>query len=123
MLALADPRSESGTESILRVHLALAGVIARAQVPIPFAPLERFDLVIGDRLVIECESAEFHGGEEQRLRDLRRDAQAVGYGFIVLHYDYAQVMFDIETVLAGILVYVDQGLHLSSRARHSGRTS
>jgi very-short-patch-repair endonuclease len=115
LIGLADARAESGTESVLRVELQRAGIAAAIQVPIPFSPLERFDLVVGDRLVIECDSAEFHGSAADRERDLRRDALAAGFGFVVLRFGYPQIMFDIDGVLAVIQRYIDLGLHESPR--------
>jgi very-short-patch-repair endonuclease len=109
---LADPRSDSGTESVLRVLLLLAGVDAKPQMAVPFTDLERVDLLIGDSLVVECDSAKHHGSREQRVRDLRRDAALACLGFVVLRCDYAQVFDEPETVVAAVLKYVSLGLHL-----------
>lgn len=111
LFRLVNRAAESGTESVLRVLLHRAGVIARPQVRVPLSDLERMDLLVGDRLVIECDSEAHHGGRKQRLRDLRRDAQLAALGFIVLRFDYAQVLFDPESVLAAVLSYIDRGLH------------
>lgn len=127
LIAAALPRSrrgavrratgipESGTESVLGDLLRQAGVAARPQVPIPFTDLDRLDFLVGDRLVLECDSEANHGGRAQRLRDLRRDAQLACLGFIVLRFDYEQVFFDRETVVAAVLAYVERGLHLDRR--------
>jgi very-short-patch-repair endonuclease len=111
---LADGRSDSGTESVMRVLLLEAGLKPRLQVPIPLTDLDRIDILVGDRLVIECDSRQFHGGPDQRLRDLRRDADLAALGFIVLRFDYAQVFGSPETVLAAVLEYVRLGLHLGT---------
>jgi very-short-patch-repair endonuclease len=111
VFSLVDRAAESGTESILRVLLAQVGVVARPQAAIPFSDLGRVDLLVGDRLVIECDSEAHHGGAGSRLRDLRRDAALAALGFIVLRFDFAQVMFDSDSVLAAVQAYVDRGLH------------
>jgi very-short-patch-repair endonuclease len=117
VLRLASGEPESGTESVLAAHLAMAGVNVRAQAPVPFTKNGRFDFLIGDRLVIECDSETHHGGREQRLRDLRRDALAVGWGFVVLRFDYQQVLFDIDSVMATILACVERGEHRHPRRK------
>jgi hypothetical protein len=117
IIGCVDARAGSGTESVLRAELRRVGIAAAIQVPIPFSPLERFDLVLGDRLVIECDSAGFHGAASDRERDLRRDALAAGLGFVVLRFGYPQIMSDIDGVLAAILRYIGLGLHLSHRQR------
>jgi very-short-patch-repair endonuclease len=99
---LASGLPESGTESVLFVILEQVGLSPRAQVPIPLTDFDRLDIVIGDRLVIECDSEEYHGGLRNRLRDLRRDAELAALGFIVLRFDYHQVFFELDAVLAAI---------------------
>ncbi len=117
VMALASGVPESGTESILAAHLAMAGIEVRAQARVPFTKNGRFDFLIGDRLVIECDSETHHGGREQRLRDLRRDTRAVGWGFVVLRFDYQQVVFDIDTVMATVVACVERGEHLRGHRR------
>ena len=97
-----DARSESGTESILRFELFQAGMHPLIQMPVPFSPLERIDILVADRVAIECDSGAHHGQPGQRLRDLRRDAQLTALGFHVLRFDYAQVLDDLDTVLAAV---------------------
>jgi hypothetical protein len=111
LIPLVDQRSDSGSESVVRILLARAGCTAIPQVRIPFTDLERMDLLVGDRLVIECDSEQHHGGREQRLRDLRRDASLACLGFIVLRFDWQQIFFEPDAVVAAVLRYVELGLH------------
>lgn len=111
--ALADERSESGTESVLRVLLLQAGIRASPQAPLPVSDLDRADLLVGDRLLIECDSEDHHGSPAQRLRDLRRDESLVALGFLVLRLDYVQVLHDPAGVVATVLAIVERGDHLS----------
>jgi very-short-patch-repair endonuclease len=118
---LATGKPESGTESVLYLALLDRGLHPRTQVHIPLTDFDRVDLLVGDRLVIECDSEEHHGGAEQRLRDLRRDAVLAGMGFIVLRFDYQQVFFDLDSVLGVVLDYVRRGLHLSDSRFPAGQ--
>ncbi len=111
-----DGRMESGTESVLRALLLAEGIEARPQQRIPFTDLERVDFVVGDRLVIEVDSEAHHGSDGQRRRDRRRDALLACLGFLVLRFDYWQIIEEPQTVVAAVRSYVDAGLHLSGRA-------
>jgi hypothetical protein len=110
LLLLVDDRADTGSESVVRVLLARAGCVAIPQVRIPFTDLERIDLLVGDRLVIECDSEQHHGRREQRLRDLRRDASLARLGFIVLRFDWQQIFFEPDSVVSAALRYVELGL-------------
>jgi very-short-patch-repair endonuclease len=114
---VADARSDSGTESVARALLLADGIAAVPQVRVPFTDLERLDLLVGDRLVVECDSAEHHGSAGQRVRDLRRDAALAALGFIVVRFDYRQILFEPAALLAAVHGYVSRGLH-----RDPGRT-
>jgi very-short-patch-repair endonuclease len=113
-LELATGLPESGTESVLLAVLHQEGLSPRPQSPIPLTDFDRVDILIGDRLAIECDSEAHHGGSNQRLRDLRRDADLAALGFIVLRFDYRQVFFELDSVLAAVRTYVHLGLHRAS---------
>jgi len=100
VIALVDPRAEAGTESVVRVRLHQAGIPALPQARI--APGVRCDLLIGDRLVVECVSVEHHGDPEAYNRDRRRISDLVLRGYTVLEFSYPDVLFDWPRVLATI---------------------
>ncbi len=85
---LVDGSAESGIESIARVQLALVGIRARPQVVIGN---RRVDLLIGEHLVIECDSRAHHAGREKFEDDRRRDAELTALGYRVLRFSYRQV--------------------------------
>jgi very-short-patch-repair endonuclease len=116
LLLLVDRRAESGTESIVRVLLALVGIVAAPQVRVPFTDFDRLDLVVGDRLVIECDSRAHHSTAEQLDRDDARDLALTALGFLVLRVRYRTVMRDPEAVVAAVRRLVDAGLHLDRTA-------
>jgi hypothetical protein len=115
-LALVDVRAESGTESIVRVLLALEGIIATPQVRVPFSELERLDLVIGDRLVIECDSRAHHSTPQDLDRDNARDLMLTALGYYVIRVRYRAAVSDPAGVIAAIRAVVDAGLHIDHTA-------
>lgn len=113
--ALTDARSESGTESVLRVLLHLAGIPATPQALLPTGDLDRADLLVGDRLLIECDSEAHHADPANRRADLKRDESLVALGFIVLRLDFRQVFDDPDGVVATVAAMVARREHLSAR--------
>lgn len=111
LVSLAGAASGSGTESLFAFRVAALGIQFQQQVSI--GGVGQVDFVIGDRLIIEIDSEQHHGGLAQRKRDLARDAVAASLGFITLRFDYWQVMNDWPTVEAAVLASVAQGDHLS----------
>ena len=95
-----DAGSQSGTESILRVALKQRGIRARPQVPID--GVGRVDLVVGERLVIECDSAKHHDGYQSK-RDYERDQELLRQGYLVLRLTYQQVVYDLDRVVELVL--------------------
>ena len=97
----ADPRSEAGAESIARVRLKRAGLDVRPQVWVTQGA--RCDLLIGDTLIVEIGSREFHADPQRYEADHRRSTLLAGLGFDVLEFTTGQVMDDWPTVEALIL--------------------
>lgn len=116
--ALADERSESGTESVLRVLLLEAGIPSTPQPALPTGDHHRADLLIGDRLLIECDSEAHHAEPSTRRADAARDALLTSIGFIVLRYDYRRVFNDPAGVIAEIAAVVERGDHVSAGPTH-----
>jgi very-short-patch-repair endonuclease len=110
-----DGIPESGTESMVRMALHLAGIESTPQVWV--TDRIRVDLLIGDRLVVEVVSQKHHGSREQRLRDLARTAELVRLGYHVLEFDYAQIMSSLDTVVATVQASVDGFYHLAPEPR------
>jgi very-short-patch-repair endonuclease len=53
----------------------------------------RVDLVIGDRLVIECDSREFHDKADSYAADRARDLELLRQGYREIRLTYAQVVY------------------------------
>lgn len=116
LLSLVDGRADTGSESIVRVLLALAGIRAVPQVRVPFTDLERLDLVVGDRLVLECDSRAHHATPEELDRDNARDLALTALGFVVLRLRYRAIIQHPESVVAAVRRLVDDGIHLDRSA-------
>ncbi|HWU32901.1 MAG TPA: DUF559 domain-containing protein [Marmoricola sp.] len=103
LAAWCDPASQSGTESMARVCLRRRGIKARTQVQID--RVGSVDLVVGERLVIECDSAKHHDGYQSE-RDYDRDQELMRQGYLVLRLKYRHVVYEwdrIEQLVLGIV--------------------
>ncbi len=110
--AFCDASSQSGTESLCRFRLGRHGIRLRTQAEIP--RVGRVDLLIGDRLVLECDSQAYHDGYHA-ARDYDRDLALIEQGFIVLRLQYRHVMFEWEKVEALVMAVVRSDRHLWRR--------
>lgn len=108
-LARAVAASESGGESLLSFGLIRAGIPFTQQVDVP--GVGRVDVIIGGRLVVEIDGAEFHTGREAFERDRRRDALLVALGYRVLRFSYLQVLHRWDEVERAIRAAVGRGDH------------
>jgi very-short-patch-repair endonuclease len=95
--ALIDGRSESGTETLAR--LRLASLSNRIDIQVRVGP-HRLDILIDGWLNVEIDSEAWHGGE--RLANSRRDTWLVGRGYVVLRFDYFEVMHEWEACAAAV---------------------
>jgi very-short-patch-repair endonuclease len=110
LIDFARTDAESGLESLLRVRLYRLGISLRTQVEVP--GVGRVDFVLGDRLILEVDGRDGHNEDEDRHKDLMRDAVAAGHGFDTLRFDYAMVVHDWTIVEQAILAKLARGLHL-----------
>ena len=69
------------------------------------------DFVIGDRLVLEVDGAEFHTTREAFEEDRRRDAALRTAGYRVLRFSYAQVSERWNEVERAITAAIGDGDH------------
>jgi hypothetical protein len=107
-IELADPRAESGLESIARLRLAPLARTIEPQFVVPGigrgGGAGRVDLLLDNWLVIELDGDEFH----DPAIDRGRNAILVGQGFRQHRFGYAQVIFDargMERVVRELLAY------------------
>jgi very-short-patch-repair endonuclease len=102
----ADPRAESGLESLLRAIVLLAGILGfEPQVLIADDGFRaRVDLAHrGLRLVLEADSFEHHGHRSALARDCRRYDELTVRGWRVLRFAWEQVVLEPEWVASVVL--------------------
>lgn len=108
LAAVATSLSDSGLESILVDGLRHAGIAVRQQVRID---QHSVDGLIGASLVVQIDGFAHHSSAGDRRRDLRQDARLVARGYVVLRFDYYQLLFEWDRVLDTILTAIAQGAH------------
>lgn len=104
-----DPASQSGTETLVRVALRQRQIKARTQVWID--GVGAVDLLVGNRLVIECDSKAYHDGYTS-TRDYERDQELLRQGYLVLRLKYRHVVHEWPRIEALILDMVRSRRHL-----------
>lgn len=112
-----DGRSESGTESMARLRLRALGIACTPQVWL--ARGVRVDLLIGDRLVIECDGRAHHSDAAAYEADRARDRMLAALGYHVIRLSYRQIVDDWPRVCADIAAIVRRGGHRWPRARRN----
>lgn len=106
--AVASALSDSGLETQFVAGMRAAGVAVRQQVWIDGRPV---DGLIGDSLAIQLDGFAYHSNPADRRRDIEADARLVLLGYVVLRFDYYQVLFEWDVVLHTVLTALAQGAH------------
>ncbi|WP_216387234.1 endonuclease domain-containing protein [Arcanobacterium phocae] len=81
--------AQSGSETRVRNYLLSKKFLVATQVPIP--GVGRVDLLVGQSLIIECDSTTFHSQPINVMCDRERDFQAKLRGYSVLRLSYEHV--------------------------------
>jgi very-short-patch-repair endonuclease len=108
LAGVASGLSDSGLESIFIDGLRVVGVSVAQQVWIDEHPV---DGLIGSSLVTQLDGFAHHSSAADRRRDLEADARLVVRGYVVLRFDYYQVLFQWDQVRDTILTAMAQGAH------------
>lgn len=116
-LGTIEHRSQSGTETIVRRCFQRLRVPVRAQVQIEH--VGRVDLLVGENLVIECDSRAHHTSEWAYAEDRRRDLQLVLQGYVVVRLTWADVMLHREATEFLLRELVRAGRHRRPASRGS----
>lgn len=109
---VASTLSDSGIETRFVHLMRTVGLCVRQQVRIDGHPV---DGLIGARLIVQIDGLEHHQAADRR-RDLRADARLVLRGYTVLRFDWYQVLFCPDEVIAAVGMAVAQGRHLDGQA-------
>ncbi|MGC4961637.1 DUF559 domain-containing protein [Gordonia sp. DT101] len=115
LLDRCDANAESGTETMVRFRLRALGMRVRVQQRI--IGVGRVDLLVGDRLIIEIDSVEYHDrSPEQIEKDRRRDEEAARLGYVTLRFSYQRVVHEWEQAEATVLDLVRRREHVKKLA-------
>jgi very-short-patch-repair endonuclease len=109
----------SGTETKVRRALELEQVDVTPQWHIDGVGF--VDLLVGERLVIECDSRAHHTGRTAYQRDRLRDQVLTSLGYIHVRLTWEQVFLEWERTLAYLRGLIAAGLHRFPRRRRLGR--
>ena len=109
LLSAVSALSGSGGESLAKYEFIATGIHFAQQVSID--GVGRVDFVVGDRLVVEIDGAEFHTSREAFEEDRRRDAGLRVAGYRVLRFSYAQVSERWHEVEGAIGAAIGEGDH------------
>lgn len=109
----------SGSETRVRRYLERRGVSVRAQVQI--RGVGRVDLLVGDRLIIECDSRAFHDSADAYETDRERDVRAIAAGYAVVRLTWYKIWADWQRTCETLDGLVRSGLHRArgDRLRHA----
>jgi very-short-patch-repair endonuclease len=99
-----DPRSESGTETRARLFLVRRGYRVRIQEHV--RGVGRVDLLVGESLIIECDSHAHHTGEANYRTDRSRDLSATASGRRVIRLTWEQCFITWETTMDLLLTHL-----------------
>lgn len=95
-----DGRSQSGLETLVRLLVRDASLACELQVH--FEGIGHVDLVVEGCVVVETDGHKNHDGAREKRRDYARDAALAALGYIVLRFNYRQVVHEPEVVMRAI---------------------
>ncbi|CAN5195052.1 hypothetical protein BH09ACT6_BH09ACT6_20550 [soil metagenome] len=95
-VARADPLSQSGLETLVRLRLRARGISVVTQKYHP--EVGHVDLLVGDRLVIEVDGRETHDSDGGFVSDRARDLILFRDDMRILRLTYAHVMYNWHEV-------------------------
>lgn len=97
---LLDRRSEAGTETLVRLLLRSLG--CRVDLQVRIDGVGRVDLLVDGWLIVECDSAQFHGTWEVHKNDRRRDLAALERGYTTIRLLAEDVLYHPERVRSAL---------------------
>lgn len=104
--------SQAVSETVARERLGGEGIVARPQVRLPGGYFP--DLLIGERLVLECDGEGPHSAPGAFDRDRARHAWLVFAGYEVLHFSHRQILEEWPMVSSTIRARMRDGAHLAA---------
>lgn len=114
-IGTVEPRAESATESRVIRDIRQHGVQVRPQWMVP--GVGRTDMLVGERLIIECDSVAHHTALPRYAADRRRDRLLVGLGYVVVRLTWEDVMLRWPETWEYLLALLRRGVHRAPRGR------
>ena len=96
--------AQSGTETMVRWFLESKRIRVQSQVVIP--RVGRIDLLVGESLVIECDSVSYHTSIDQYHKDRYRDQELIRQGYQPLHLTWEDVFLRWESTEQFLLALI-----------------
>lgn len=112
-IGAVEPRAESATESRVVRDLRHHGVKVRPQWEVP--GVGRTDMLVGERLIIECDSVAHHTALPRYASDRRRDRLLVSEGYVVIRLTWEDVMLRWPETWEFLLALLRRGVHRAPR--------
>lgn len=113
LMEKCDGRSQSGTETAVRVRLRAIGFHVDVQPTVP--TVGQVDLRVG-KLLIECDSREHHTGVDTYQKDRHRDRAALLRGDLTLRLTYQDVFHDWPRTVTDLRSLTTSRRHRDRRA-------
>lgn len=100
LLGLLDEGCQSeleiwGVQNVLRGP-GMPHFVQQHPVPLPWGTVHLDAAIPELKIAIEMDGAAYHGSQEARERDIRRDAALAACGWVVLRFSYRRLMSDPE---------------------------
>lgn len=114
-----DGRAMSGPETRVRRLFERRGVQITPQFPLPDGGFA--DMLVGERLIIECDSRGHHTDREAFANDRHRDQHLVLLGYTVVRLTYQDVMDNWTTTREMLLSLLRRGVHRAPRPHRRRR--
>ena len=114
---LIDARSESGSETLMRLILRTLDCDVQLQVTI--RGVGRVDFVVDGWLIIECDSEEHHSGWAAQKRDRRRDLAAARLGYSTVRVIAEDVFHHRDEVREALAEVLGHGPRRRARSSNS----
>lgn len=116
-LGRIDPSAQSGTETRVRRYVQRLGARVTAQPGL--LPDERMDMLVGEVLVIECDSRRHHADPSAYARDRRRDQMLTLAGYRVVRLTWEDVELRWPVTQSMLRSLIRKGLHRAPRSLRS----
>ncbi|WP_028265235.1 endonuclease domain-containing protein [Arthrobacter sp. MA-N2] len=100
VLSLVDGSADSPIEVVARILFRQAGI--RTETQVELSGIGIVDFLLEGRLIVEIDGGS-HLQPRQVKKDRRRNNAGTVKGYLVLRYDYSQIVYQRETVLAEVL--------------------